>query len=69
MDKTVEVTDAVLNNPTVNFVRIPGDKGDSLFNFAYLFSSEDTTKDSSEFDWKIDVKRLRVESELQDAWR
>ncbi len=62
MDKTVEVTDAVLNNPTVNFVRIPGDKGDSLFNFAYLFSSEDTTKDSSEFDWKIDVKRLRVEN-------
>lgn len=62
MNKTVEITEAVINNPTVNFVRIPGDKGDSLFNFAYLFSSEDTSKDSSEFDWKINVKRLRMEN-------
>jgi len=62
MNKTVEVTEAVVHNPTVNFVRIPGDKGDSLFNFAYLFSSEDTTQDSSEFDWKINVNRLRVEN-------
>lgn len=62
LNKTVEVTEAVVNNPTVNFVRIPGDKGDSLFNFAYLFSSEDTTKDTSEFDWKINVKRLRMEN-------
>ncbi|HMQ97755.1 MAG TPA: translocation/assembly module TamB domain-containing protein [Ignavibacteria bacterium] len=62
MNKTVEVTEAVVNNPTINFVRIPGDKGDSLFNFAYLFSSEDTTKDSSEFEWKINVKRLRMEN-------
>lgn len=62
MNKTVEVTEAVINNPTVNFVRIPGDNGDSLFNFAYLFSSKDTSKDSSEFDWKINVKRLRMEN-------
>lgn len=62
MNKTVEVTEAVINNPAINFVRIPGDNGDSLFNFAYLFSSEDTTKDTSGFDWKINVKRLRVEN-------
>lgn len=62
MNKTVEVTEAVINNPTVNFVKIPGNSGDSLFNFVYLFSSEDTTKDTSDFEWKINVKRLRFEN-------
>lgn len=62
LNSTIEIKEAVLNNPTVNFVRIQGDKGDSLFNFVYLFQSSDTTADSSEFDWKINVQRLRIEN-------
>ena len=62
LDKNIQVTEAVLNNPSVNFTRIPGSKGDSVWNFAHLFSSEDTTKDTSEVDWKISVHRLRIEN-------
>ncbi|MCI0449172.1 MAG: translocation/assembly module TamB [Chlorobi bacterium] len=62
LDKNVELTDAVIVNPAINFVRIKNNKGDSVWNFAYLFSSEDTTKDTSEFEWKINVKRLRIEN-------
>jgi hypothetical protein len=62
MNKTVEVKEAVINNPTINFVRIPGDNGDSLFNFAYLFQSSDTAKDSSSFEWKININRLKIDN-------
>ena len=62
LDKNVELTEAVIVNPTVNFVRIKNNKDDSVWNFAYLFSSEDTTKDTSEFEWKINVRRLRIEN-------
>jgi TamB, inner membrane protein subunit of TAM complex len=62
LDKNVQVTEAVLNNPSVNLTRIIGSKGDSVWNFAHLFSSEDTAKDTSEFDWKISVHRLRIEN-------
>ena len=62
INKKIHITEAVLTNPSVNFTRLLNNKGDSVWNFAYLFSSEDTTRDTSEFDWKIDVKRLRIEN-------
>lgn len=62
LNKNIQVTEAVLSSPSVNFTRILGNKGDSVWNFAHLFSSEDTAKDTSEFDWKISVHRLRIEN-------
>lgn len=62
LDKTIEITEATVTNPSVNFTRIFNDKGDSVWNFAYLFSTEDTTQDSSEFEWKIDIQHLRIEN-------
>ena len=62
LNKNIQVTEAVLSSPNVNFVRVLDSKGDSVWNFAYLFASEDTTKDTAEFDWKINVQRLRIEN-------
>ncbi len=62
LNKNIQVTEAVLSSPNVNFVRVLDSKGDSVWNFDYLFASEDTTKDTAEFDWKINVQRLRIEN-------
>lgn len=63
LNKRVDVSEAVIINPSVNFVRIKNNAGDSVWNFAYLFESEkDTTTDTSEFDWTISVQRLKIEN-------
>ena len=62
LEKKIILKEVILLNPSVNFVKVKDAKGDSVWNFAYLFSSEkkDTTK--SEFEWKINVVRLRIEN-------
>ena len=61
-DKEIEVSDITLLNPSVNFVKIVTPGGDSVWNIAYIFESEEKKEEEpGEFDWKINVQRLRIE--------
>ncbi|MCC6866597.1 MAG: translocation/assembly module TamB domain-containing protein [Ignavibacteria bacterium] len=61
LDKHIDVDEVVLQNPSANFFKVVTNKGDTTWNIIYLFeSAKDTVEKSEEFDWKIDVKRLRI---------
>jgi hypothetical protein len=61
LDKHVDLTEVTLENPKANFFRIRDDKGDSVWNVIYVFeTAKDTLDVATEFNWKIDVKRLRI---------
>ncbi len=61
LDKHVNVTELTLENPQANFFRIRNDKGDSVWNVIYLFeTTKDSLDEATEFNWKIDVQRLRI---------
>jgi hypothetical protein len=63
INKKINLSEVILRNPSVNFVKVKNAKGDSVWNLDYLFSSDkekDTTK--IDFEWKINVDRLRIEN-------
>jgi hypothetical protein len=61
LDKHVNLTDVTVENPNANFFRIINDKGDSVWNVIYMFeTAKDSVDEATEFNWKIDVKRLRI---------
>src|SRR5688572_16975970 len=61
LDKNVIVTELTLENPQANFFRIRNDRGDSVWNVIYLFeTAKDSLDEATEFNWKIDVQRLRI---------
>jgi len=61
LDKHIDLTEVIMENPNANFFRIIDDKGDSVWNVIYMFeTAKDTLDEAAEFDWKIDVKRLRI---------
>ncbi len=62
LEKKITLKEVILLDPSVNFVKVKDAKGDSVWNFAYLFSSEKKDTAKSEFDWKISVERLRIEN-------
>jgi hypothetical protein len=60
-DKHIDVTEVTMENPTANFFRIIDDKGDSVWNVIYMFeTAKDSVDEATEFNWRIDVKRLRI---------
>ncbi len=62
LNKKIYVNEVVLVQPSVNFTTVVNEKGDTVWNYAYLFSSEEEKeKDESEFEWKIIVDRLKIE--------
>ena len=61
LDKHVELSEVTLENPQANFFRVINDRGDSVWNLAYVFeTAKDSLDEATEFAWKIDVKRLRI---------
>lgn len=61
LDKHVNVSELTLENPTANFFRIVNDKGDSVWNIVYAFeTAKDSVDEAAEFNWKIDVQKLRI---------
>lgn len=61
LNKNINVSELTLENPHANFFRIRNDKGDSLWNVLYVFeTAKDTLDVATEFNWKIDVQRLRI---------
>jgi hypothetical protein len=62
INKSINAELIEINNPSINFLRVLDNKGDSVYNFVYLFSSEDTAKTEEEFDWSINIKRLRIDN-------
>ena len=63
LNNEVEVSDLTLINPSVNFVKIITPKGDTAWNIAYIFESEEKKEEEpSEFNWKINVQRLKIEN-------
>jgi len=62
LNNEIEVSDLTLTNPSVNFVKIVSAKGDSVWNIAYIFESDEKKEELSEFNWKINVQRLKIEN-------
>ena len=62
LNKKINLSEVILQNSSVNFVKIKDAKGDSVWNFVHLFSSEKEDTEKTEFDWKINIERLRVEN-------
>lgn len=61
LSKRVELSEVVLQDPQVNLVKVVNDKGDSVWNFAYLFESkEEKPEEKKEFEWTINAERLRI---------
>ncbi len=61
LDKNIDLTEVILENPHANFFRIRNDKGDTVWNVLYMFeTAKDTIDEATEFNWKIDVRRLRI---------
>ncbi len=62
-NKHIDVNEITIDNPSANFFKVVSPKGDTLWNLAYLFESDkETDTAKSEFDWKVTVKRLRINS-------
>jgi len=63
IDNEANLTEVTLINPSVNFVKIITPKGDTVWNIPYVFASDEKKKgETSEFNWKINVKRLKIEN-------
>ncbi len=61
MNKHIDLTEVVIENPHANFFRIRNDKGDTVWNVLYMFeTAKDSIDEATEFNWKIDVRRLRI---------
>lgn len=61
LNKHIDLSEVTLENPNANFFRIINDQGDSVWNVIYMFeTAKDTLDAATEFNWKIDVKRLRI---------
>lgn len=61
IDKHINVSELTLENPNANFFRIINDKGDSVWNIVYAFeTAKDSVDEAAEFNWKIDVQKLRI---------
>lgn len=61
LNKNIDLTEVILENPHANFFRIRNDKGDTVWNVLYMFeTAKDSIDEATEFNWKIDVRRLRI---------
>lgn len=61
-DKRVFIKEAMLLSPKVNFVKIRTPSGDSLWNYQYVFATDEKKEEEvSEFNWKIIAERVMIE--------
>ncbi len=62
-NKQVNIYEIQLQNPSANLLKVKNAKGDSVWNFTYLLSSEEEKpKTTTPFEWKISVNRLKIEN-------
>ncbi len=61
LGKRVEISEAILQDPQINLVKVVNERGDSVWNFAYLFEpKEEVPEEKKEFEWTINAERLRI---------